>query len=285
MKIEKIDKNSDLYPYKLRNIKNSPAVIYTLGDISLLSSKSIAVVGARECTNYGAHIAKLIGERLAELNITVVSGMAKGIDSYSHKGALYNCGKTIAVLGCGLGHCYPAENKELMKQISKEGLLISEYKPEFTGAKYSFPQRNRIISGISESVVVVEAEYKSGSLITAGYGAEQGKYVYAVPGNIDRKSSLGTNMLIRDGATPLVVIDDLARDIGITPKIKPELISNLGKDEMLIIEAIMSKNEADIDYISHKTNIHTGKANGILTILMIKGLVFSIGSKFFIANY
>lgn len=284
MKIEKIDKKSDLYPYKLRNIKNSPAILYTLGDLSLLSSKSIAVVGARNCTNYGAYVAKLIGERLAELNITSVSGMAKGIDSYSHKGTLSKGGKTIAVLGCGLEHCYPAENKELMEQIRRNGLIISEYKPEFTGAKYSFPQRNRLISGISESVVIVEAEYKSGSLITAGYGAEQGKNVYAVPGNIDRRSSVGTNMLIRDGATPLIVIDDLARDIGITPKIKPELINNLGNDEMLIIEAIMSKNEADIDFISHKTNINKAKASGILTILMVKGLVFSLGSKFFIAN-
>ncbi|HKK95566.1 MAG TPA: DNA-processing protein DprA [Anaerovoracaceae bacterium] len=282
MKINCIDKNSELFPYELKNIYKSPDKIYASGDLSLLGDRSVAVVGARDCSDYGKCVSEIIGARLALNDVTHISGMAKGIDSYSHKGVLNKGGKTIAVLGFGMDKCYPRENSLLMEKIYGKGLLISEYENDFEGSKYSFPMRNRIISALSESIVIVEAEYKSGSLITANFGLEQGKNIYAVPGNINNKKSLGTNLLIREGAIPLFVIDDLIRDLGIKPKL--DNIYSLGKDEIKVLEAINEYDGIGIEKISHKININVNILSGILTILTIKGSIISLGGKFFIAK-
>ena len=214
--IIRITMESDEYPDSLREIQGSPRELYCIGDISLLKTPCAAIVGSRRYTIYGRQTALMIGKMLAGRGITVVSGMAKGIDSFAHQGALSKQeGKTIAVLGTAIGKPYPASNAALMEEIEEKGLVISEYPPDFPGSQYGFPARNRIISGLSKSVIVVEAGLKSGSLITAQIAGDQGKTVFAVPGNINSQFSIGTNLLIRDGAYPLVVVDDVIREMGV----------------------------------------------------------------------
>lgn len=211
-KIEKygikiIDLYSEYYPQNLIYIYDAPVVLFALGNIDLLKQKSIAIVGARKCTNYGKKVAKNISEKIVESGINVISGLARGIDTMAHIGA---DGETIAVLGTGLDVIYPKENIGLAKDIIKKGgLIITEYGLGVGPRKMHFPSRNRIISGIAEKVVVVEAGEKSGSLITAEFALEQGKDVYAVPGNITSLQSKGTNSLIKEGAIPYTEINDL----------------------------------------------------------------------------
>ena len=176
----------------------------------MLNQKSIAIIGCRECTRYGAENAYKFGYELAKENICVISGFAKGIDTYSHKGAVSAKGKTIAVLGCGLDIVYPPENMELYKQILIQGgAIISEYPLGSKPEKYHFPERNRIISGLSSGVLVIEAKKKSGTMITVDFALEQGREVYAVPGNISSENSYGTNELIKEGAIPVTSINDM----------------------------------------------------------------------------
>lgn len=206
-KIKLINLYSNYYSSNLRYIYDAPILLYALGNIELLNSSSVAIVGSRKCSVYGKLIAEKISGELARSNISIISGLAKGIDTSAHIGAK---GKTIAVLGSGLDVIYPKENIKLAKEIvSRGGLIISEYglgtKPE----KMHFPSRNRIISGIANKVIVVEAGERSGSLITAEFALEQGKDVYAVPGNITSKQSVGTNNLIKEGAMPYTTIRDL----------------------------------------------------------------------------
>ena len=202
------------YPEKLRKIYDSPVMLYAKGNINLLNSKSIAIVGCRDCTNYGKNVARKMAYELAKQNITIISGLAKGIDKYSHIGALEGEGNTIAVLGHGLDIIYPAENYELSELIEKKnGLIVTEYVIGTKPNKYTFPARNRIISGLSDGVIVVEAKERSGSLITADFALEQGKEVFAVPGNIDNINSHGTNELIKQGAYPITNCDDVLNNI------------------------------------------------------------------------
>lgn len=189
------------YPYKLKNIYDNPVILFAKGNIELLKKDCIAIVGCRKCSEYGKNIAKQISYNLAKQDKCIISGLAKGIDTYSHIGALEACGKTIAVIGNGLDIKYPYENNMLYERIVKnDGLIITEYiigtKPE----KINFPARNRIISGLSDGVVVIEAKSKSGSLITVDFALEQGKEVFAIPGNINNINSVGTNELIKQGA-------------------------------------------------------------------------------------
>ena len=202
------DKN---YPEKLMNIYGRPQTLYILGNETLLNEKSIAIIGCRNASNYGLRSAYQFGYELAKKGICIVSGFARGIDTYAHKGALAAKGKTIAVLGCGLNVIYPPENMELYKQILiKGGAIITEYPLESKPERHHFPIRNRIISGLSDGVLVVEAKKKSGTLITVEYALEQGKDVYAIPGNITSENSMGTNELIKEGAIPVTKIEDFA---------------------------------------------------------------------------
>lgn len=212
--IELITIYSEYYPEKLKDIYDPPVMLYIKGNKKILNNYGIAIVGCRDCSSYGKHISTKFGYELGYNNINVISGMARGIDTYSHIGALSANGKTIAVVGCGLDSVYPPENKELFdKIIELDGAVISEYiigtKPE---AK-NFPRRNRIISGLSDAVIVVEAKEKSGTLITVDFALEQGKDVYAVPGNITSINSVGTNELIKQGAKPITDIKNVLTDI------------------------------------------------------------------------
>lgn len=195
------------YPKSLKDIYDAPILLYAIGNIQRLKEKSIAIVGARECSEYGKRVARNIAKELVKHKINTISGLAKGIDAEAHKGAK---GNTIAVLGSGLNIIYPSININLAKEIIyRGGLIITEYELGAKPDRLHFPSRNRIISGISNGVVVVEAKKRSGSLITADFALEQGKDVYAVPGNITSINSQGTNNLIKEGAIPYTQIEDI----------------------------------------------------------------------------
>lgn len=212
MIIEEISIKNNKYPNQLKNIYDPPAKLYVLGNRFILNQRNFAIVGSRKATQYGKKIAMQISKELAENGLNVVSGLAIGIDSYAHLGCLQvkDAGKTIAVLGSGLDVIYPKENRKLAEQIiNSGGCIISEYPIGSKIEKNNFPQRNRIISGLSEGILVVEASQKSGALITAEFGAEQGKEVFAVPGDINKEQSEGCNLLIKDGANVVTSSQDI----------------------------------------------------------------------------
>lgn len=192
---------SSLYPSKLNYIYDQPIVLYAKGNIELLNMPAIAIVGCRKCSQYGIGVTKKMAYNLALNNICIISGLAIGIDTCAHIGALAANGSTIAVLGSGICNIYPAENKWLCNEIIKRnGLVISEYLIDSKAEKNNFPQRNRIISGLSDGILATEAGEKSGALITVDFALEQGKEIFAIPGNINSSTSIGTNNLIREGA-------------------------------------------------------------------------------------
>ena len=282
--IEIIQIDSPFYPDNLKVIKNPPDQLYCIGNLSLLSRKSVAVIGSRKYTLYGKIVAQMIGKQLAKAGIPVVSGLAYGIDSFAHEGTVNAGGEAIAVLGTGIDVIHPARNANLYNRIAKSGLIISEYPPGTPGAKYTFPQRNRIISAISESVVVVEAGLNSGSLITTDFANEQGKSIYAVPGNINSQFSVGTNKLIKDGAIPMISISDIVSDVKDFEYIPQEIENTLGSDELEVYKEIQKSSCCSIDSIAHNLNKNTGKVSAILTVLEIKGVIMTYGGKVFLAK-
>lgn len=216
MIVEEISINNEKYPFILRNIYNPPKKIYAIGDIDILNQKGIAIVGSRKATEYGKKVALKISKELSEKGFNIISGLAIGIDSYAHIGNLMSkgIGKTIAVLGSSIDNIYPKRNRNLAVEIIKQGgCIISEYPIGSKIETKNFPERNRIISGMSLGVAIVEATEKSGALITADFALEQGKEVFAVPGNIFMQNSIGTNNLIKDGAIVVTSTQDILKEI------------------------------------------------------------------------
>lgn len=225
MIIEEITINEKEYPEQLKRIYDPPHKIYVLGNKEILKQKGIAIVGTRKCSQYGKIVAENISKQLSLKGINIISGLALGIDTYAHIGninaqinTIYDknkkIGKTIAVLGSGIDNLYPAENKELAKKIIQTGgCIISEYPIGTKPDKLKFPKRNRIISGISNGILVVEAGEKSGALITAEFGLEQGKEIFAVPGEITKIQSKGCNQLIKDGAKIVLSCEEILEEI------------------------------------------------------------------------
>ena len=208
--IKIININEREYPQALKKIYDPPISLYVKGNIKKLNNKNIGIVGCRECTTYGKKSAEYFAYNLSKQNINIVSGLAKGIDSYAHLGSLNN-GNTIAVLGNGLDMIYPKENLELANEIIKRGgTIISEYPCGTKPDKMKFPARNRIISGISSGIIVIEAKEKSGTLITVDFALEQGRDVFVVPGNINSINSVGTNDLIKQGARLVTTYEDVS---------------------------------------------------------------------------
>lgn len=208
--IKIININEREYPQALKKIYDPPISLYVKGNIEKLNNKNIGIVGCRECTTYGKKSAEYFSYNLSKQNINIVSGLAKGIDSYAHLGSL-NTGNTIAVLGNGLDMIYPKENLELANEIIKRGgTIISEYPCGTKPDKMKFPARNRIISGISSGIIVIEAKEKSGTLITVDFALEQGREVFVVPGNINSINSVGTNDLIKQGARLVTTYEDVS---------------------------------------------------------------------------
>ena len=285
MKTVRIDMDSVEYPARLRDIPDPPKQLYCTGNTDLLSERSIGVVGARKNTVYGKNVALMIGRRLAESGLVVTSGLALGIDGYSHEGALEADGRVIGVLGSGIDHMTPQRNRSLMMRgLDNGGLVVSEYPPEEEGFKGNFPARNRIISGLSEVLVVVEAGLDSGSLITAKHASEQGRTVYAVPGNINSQTSIGCNLLIRDGAVPLIIIDDLIRDIGATPAKTAAVNRDLDSDEQKIFEVVREMSGATMEEIIRGTGFSPGLANSLVTVMEIKGIVESYAGRIYLSR-
>ena len=209
-KIKEIRRGDKNYPEKLMHIYNEPQTLYVIGNENILNEKSIAIIGCRKASDYGLNNAYKFGYGLAKKGICIISGFARGVDTYSHKGAIAAKGRTIAVLGCGLDIVYPPENVELYKQILMNGgAIVTEYPLGSKPEKYHFPARNRIISGLSDGILVVEAKERSGTLITVEHALEQGKDVYSIPGNITSQNSCGTNELIKEGAIPVTKIEDV----------------------------------------------------------------------------
>ena len=204
-------------PPLLRAIHDPPARLYLRGaaEPELLAQPAVAVVGARACSPYGAQIARRLGRELAAAGVVVFSGLARGIDGEAHRGALETEGHTVAVLGCGIDRDYPAAHSELARSIAERSLLLSEYEPGVEPAPWRFPARNRIIAGLCLATIVVEARERSGALITADFALEEGREVFAVPGEITSSLSAGTNSLLRLGATPLTAAADVLESLGI----------------------------------------------------------------------
>lgn len=262
--------------------------LYYEGNVNLLTRRTVGVVGSRNCTQYGKTVAKAIGRKAGQLGVVLISGLAKGVDAAAHRGVLEADGDTIAVLGGGTDYFYPRENRQLQQRIGNEGLLLSLHEPSYQPRPYDFPLRNGLISALSESVAVVEAGRESGALITAECAAEQGKPVYAVPGNITSHYSFGANQLIREGALPLIVIDDLFTDMGITGEETGQfhmMTAELGADEKRVFQIISERGEITVDEIHHKTNMKLSEINGIITILEIKGVIFSSLGKIHVAKF
>lgn len=288
--IQAITINEEEYPNYLKNIHDPPIVLYVKGRL-LKEDKAVAVVGSRKASSYGLKMAETISYELSKCGITVVSGMAKGIDSSAHLGALRAAGRTIAVLGCGLDKIYPVENKELMSKIYETGAVISEYIPGTPPMPQNFPARNRIISGISKGVVVIEANEKSGSLITADFALEQGREVFAVPGNVNSFTSKGTNKLIRDGAKIVTCIEDVLEEINIFRSAeynvfeqkeleKGRFLTGLNSEERKLAESLFSE-PLHVDKIATDTGISIQNVNAILVMLELQGIIEQLPGKIF----
>jgi len=233
----------------------------------------ISMVGSRKCTEYGLSVAYRFSSELARAGLVIVSGMARGVDSMSHRGALDAGGITAAVLGCGADVCYPPENKVLMRRIQERGCIISEYPPGTKPALGYFPSRNRIISGMSRATVVVEAGRKSGTLITVDQALNEGREVMAVPGNITSKLSEGTNRLIRQGATPVTSSDDILEQLGLTVDLPIENTEcALAPAEKLVYDCI-GLDPTAIENIYDRLSSQPGELNYVLTLLEMRKLI------------
>ncbi len=272
------------YPRLLKLIKRPPEVLYYRGDITLASQPAVAIVGTRKASGYGKWAAYELAGRLADYGVVSVSGMALGIDSLCHKGSLDHHGKTIAVLGSGVDICYPASNKNLMERILQSGLILSEQEPETHPLPYMFPLRNRIISGISLSTTVIEAGLDSGSLITAEYAMEQGRNIYAVPGNINSIYSIGTNKLIRDGAMPITTLDDIIEDLGIEKIVSKNEVGMLSDEERAIYEIVGQNGEMTKEMLCFITQKKPTEMNVLITILEMKGFLQTALGKIYVAK-
>jgi len=274
------------YPELLKHIADPPLILYCRGKPEP-DETCMAVVGSRRATWYGLDMAKRLAGDLARHGVTVVSGMARGIDSQAHKGALEAGGRTIAVLGCGIDIAYPPENRGLMEEIIRHGAVISEYLPGTEPARYNFPARNRIISGISLGVTIVEAGEKSGSLITAEYALDQGRDVFAVPGNINSYNSAGTNRLIRDGAKIVTGVGDILDELNIRhdskntySSAKKLAVMKLNRDEKTIAQRLLN-GPVHLDVICRDCGISVQMASSILLMLELSGFVEQLPGKYY----
>jgi DNA processing protein len=260
------------FPTLLRSIHDPPPGIFVRGaaDLELLRRPAAAVVGARSCSPYGAQVARMLGRELAAAGLVVVSGLARGVDGEAHRGALEAGGATIGVLGCGVDRDYPAAHRELAARIRESGLVVSEYPPGVEPAPWRFPARNRIIAGLAGATVVVEARERSGALITADLALEEGREVFAVPGEITSALSAGTNDLLRVGASPLVAAKDVLDVFGIETAAAPE--PDLSDDTQLALDRVRD-GPAGVDELVRTSGLDAGILATALTELELAGLV------------
>jgi len=276
MGIEILTIYDDNYPPLLKEIPNPPNVLFFKGDLIEKYSEAVAIVGSRRATAYGVALAEELALNLSEAGVTIVSGVARGIDSSAHRGALKDKGSTIGVLGCGHDVIYPPENKRLYETISQQGSLISEYPISTRPLKWNFPARNRIISGLSRGVVVVEASEKSGALITVDFALEQGREVFAVPGNTKNILSKGPHKLLKSGACLIETSQDILEELGLSHLVSPQLqidrLAKLNEEEQKILTCL-GWEQKYIDEIIRDLDINPSKTASLLTTLEIKGFI------------
>jgi DNA processing protein len=277
----------DDYPKRLKDIYDPPALLYVRGEIRKEDELAVAIVGSRKTSPYGRWITEKIGQDLAHHGVTVVSGMARGIDSVAHQGALQAGGRTIAILGCGVDVIYPSENRNLFYQIIEHGAILSEFPMGSPPEGGHFPRRNRIISGLSIGAVIVQASADSGSLITANYALEQGREVFAVPGNVGAEGSRGTNRLIKDGAKLVESSEDILEEIlpqwrrGEEEVIKAKArIPELTEEEKILYK-FLEETPLHIDAIIRQSQLDPGKVASLLLNLEFKGLICQWPGKCF----
>lgn len=267
------------YPPRLLNIYNPPPVLYVKGEILDQDQWAVAVVGTRGATVYGKEAARRIAGDLARNKITIVSGLARGIDSEAHRAALDAGGRTIAVLGSGVDIIYPTESRKLAQAIVEQGALVSEYALGTPPEASNFPPRNRIISGLSLGVVIVEAGERSGALITADFALEQGREVFAVPGDIFRKKSMGTNKLIQQGAKAVLSVEDILEELNltmVTQQAEVRAIVPENETEATLLEYITAE-PIHIDEIGRKSGLPIAQVSSTLALMELKGMVRQVG--------
>ncbi len=276
-KIELIKNSDKEFPQELLSIKDSPKELYIIGNKKLLNKKSIAIVGTRNCTKYGAECAKKIAKDISKKDICIISGMALGIDTFAHSEAIKQNGNTIAVLGCGFDYIYPEENIELFnKIIENNGLVISEYPPKTKAILSKFPYRNRIISGLSMGVLVVEATLgRSGSLVTARYAKEQNKKIFSIPGNINLKTSKGTNWLIKEGAKLVTCAEDILTEFNIKTESIEETEIQIEPEYIELYNQITYM-PVNINIIAKKCKTNISKISQQLLMMELKGYIKSM---------
>lgn len=269
--IRSITPRDQSYPALLREIADPPKQLYVAGN-DLVQGPAVAVVGARKASRYGAEVASWIAAALAEHGVTIVSGLARGIDAAAHRGALSAGGLTVGVLGCGLDICYPAGNRSLFDQIAVEGTLVSEYEAGTRPLPFHFPVRNRIIAGMSLAVVIVEGRPDGGAMITARLAAEYGREVFAVPGPVHSAGSRGPHLLLRDGARLAASAGDVLEDLGLDPgTLRPGEPVVLEPDEQRLIDCLEAEPQL-LDVIARRAGCPAATASAILMKLEMKGL-------------
>jgi DNA processing protein len=274
------------YPQWLKRIDHFPPVLFVRGTIIPEDEISIAIIGTRGATVYGKNIAENFAAEFARAGVTVVSGMARGIDTTAHQGALQKNGRTIAVLGSGIDICYPPENKQLMENITQHGAIITEFTIGTPPLAQNFPKRNRIISGLAKAIVAIEAKEKSGVMNTVRWALEQNKDVFAIPGNIYAKTSCGTNRLIKEGAIPVTSAGEILELSSIQhTRVEREARELILTDEEKAIWAHLSHEPTYVDTLAEKLNRPTGPILNTLLNLEIKGLVKQLPGMLFVKNF
>jgi len=286
-KIKVLTIEDKYYPENLKTIHYPPPVLYFKGTIVKTDKNSISIVGSRKATYYGKMVAEKLSKDLALAGLTIISGMARGIDTAAHKGALSVNNRTIAVLGCGIDYIYPPENRKLSQEIEESGAVLSEFPLSTLPERQNFPRRNRIISGLSLGTVVVEAAEKSGALITADFALDQGREVFAIPGNINSPLSNGSHNLIKQGAKLVNNYRDILEEIHMAfpqktcERATPEKDISLSEEEKILYRLI-TKEPIQIDEIIEISKLPVGKVSEILLNLELKDIIKEIEGKRFI---
>ncbi len=273
------------YPRRLKEIDQPPPVLYVRGSLLPEDEWAVAVVGTRRVTPYGRQMAEEIATALSQNGVTIISGLARGVDSIAHQAAVNTGGRTLAVLGNGVDLIYPPENKRLAEQMMQQGALVSDYALGTKPDGVNFPPRNRIISGLSLAVIVVEAGETSGALITASFAAEQGRDVFAVPGNINAPQSEGTNRLIRDGAQPLLNPQDVLEALNLTMVTEHRAVRTVLPNDP--IEArlyqLLSQQPKHVDEIRRQAELPIETVSATLVMMELKGMVRQVGGMNYVA--
>lgn len=276
----------ETYPFTLAQIADPPVILYTRGRLPEPNMPLLAIVGSRRATPYGKAIAHRFSMDLAKLGWGIISGMARGIDTAAHEGALDGGGYTMAVLGCGINICYPRENKKLKERIETDGCVLSEFPPDTAPQARNFPIRNRIISGCSMGTLVVEAGERSGALITAYKALEQSRDVFAVPGSLTSKYSKGTNNLIKQGAKLVENVEDIIEEYSFLTWTTPPAPKKSSKPNLTLEESHVLQNlglePIHIDQLVEKTGLSVSVVGSILTLLEFKGLARQLPGNYFI---